>query len=222
MTQFQPSNLIIKIDEVKKSANLQGLPTSEGLHVSTFFSAGLAVLFLGGGIIFLLAYLLTYLPFAGINFLIERLLFNTPPLIWLGIFIPKVLLVKKKFYYHARSQWKHFLTLHEEIKHFNSLVETADALYQAQRSGGTTKLESSERVFEALKAVREDLICALKIEKTCRENPKFRAEYFDTTSDHLKFMQLSENAGEYGQLFNEALQISMNVKEEMQIIQRRR
>ena len=117
--------------------------------------------------------------------------------------------------------FKHFINLYIQILNFNSLIESVEALDEAGRSGGSNRLENREEVIKALTSIRADLISALRIEKAFRENPNFSSSSFTPNLEPLQFLQLSEQSSEYGRLFNEALQIGMNVQEEMQTLQRR-
>lgn len=116
---------------------------------------------------------------------------------------------------------QHLRKLYREVVNFNSLIEGVDALDQAERSGGVKRLENKNKLIDALTVMRADLICALRIEKTFRENPNFNSSSFSINLEPLKFLQISESANEYGKLFNEALQIAMSVQEEMQLLQRK-
>lgn len=127
----------------------------------------------------------------------------------------------KKWWNKKRNKIKHFLNLYIQILNFNSLIESAEALDEAGRSGGSNRLENREKVIKALTSIRADLISALRIEKAFRENPNFSSSSFTPNLEPLQFLQLSEQSSEYGRLFNEALQIGMNVQEEMQTLQRR-
>lgn len=129
--------------------------------------------------------------------------------------------IVKKWQNKRRNKIKHFLNLYIQVLNFNSLIESAEALDEAGRSGGSNRLENREKVIKALTSIRADLISALRIEKAFRENPNFSSSSFTPNLEPLQFLQLSEQSSEYGRLFNEALQIGMNVQEEMQTLQRR-
>jgi hypothetical protein len=62
----------------------------------------------------------------------------------------------------------------------------------------------------------------LKTERILRENKKFivsRAELFINNLATLTAMQVSEQASEHGRLLNEALQIALDVQQEMRSLQ---
>ncbi|WP_054465023.1 hypothetical protein [Planktothricoides sp. SR001] len=136
-----------------------------------------------------------------------------------------IMIIYFKYIWYCRkkncNKFKHFLNLYRQFLNFNSLIESAEALDEAGRSGGSNRLENREKVIKALTSIRADLISALRIEKAFRENPNFSSSSFTPNLEPLQFLQLSEQSSEYGRLFNEALQIGMNVQEEMQTLQRR-
>ncbi len=119
------------------------------------------------------------------------------------------------------NSFKHLIKIYSEIENFNSLIEGMDALDQAGRSGGTKRIQNREQMIQALRVIRADLICALRIEKTFRENPKLRSTDFNMNLEPLKILQMSEEASQYGDLFGQALQIGMSVQEEMQALQKK-
>jgi hypothetical protein len=83
-------------------------------------------------------------------------------------------------------------------------------------------LQSREQVISALSMNKDSLVRAVKTERILRENPQFRPEEFNVDLTALRALQISEQAGEYGQLLSEALNIAVNVQKEMnQIVKRR-
>ncbi|MBP0027501.1 hypothetical protein [Roseofilum sp. Guam] len=113
------------------------------------------------------------------------------------------------------------MKLYQNIQNYNSLLDAVDALDEAERSGGTKRLKNKEKMIEAFKIMRADLICALRIEKTFRENPQLRSTDFNMNLEPLKILQMSEEASQYGDLFAQALQIGMSVQQEMQALQKK-
>ncbi|MDB9519683.1 hypothetical protein PN466_22325 [Roseofilum reptotaenium CS-1145] len=81
------------------------------------------------------------------------------------------------------------MTLYQQIQNYNSLLDAVDALDEAQRSGGTKRLKNKEQMMEAFKVMRADLICALRIEKIFRENPKLQSTDFNMNLEPLKIMR---------------------------------
>ncbi|MFO0140865.1 MAG: hypothetical protein ACK513_05545, partial [Aphanizomenon sp.] len=83
-------------------------------------------------------------------------------------------------------------------------------------------IQEREKVLEALELTRNDLIRALKTERILRENKHFiitNSNLFTNNLAALASMQVSEEATEHGRILNEALQISLDVQEEMKRLQ---
>jgi hypothetical protein len=133
-----------------------------------------------------------------------------------AIFVSFFVLVKK-----GQMRHKKMIVLHKKIKYYNSLLEGIDALDEAERSGVTKRWENREQVMEALTIMRADLVCALRIEKTFRENMNLRSTDFHMNLEPLKNLQMTEQASEYARWFSQALEIGTSVQEEMQSLQRK-
>jgi hypothetical protein len=85
-------------------------------------------------------------------------------------------------------------------------------------------LTNREQVIQALRLTRDDIIRALKTERILRENDKFikcNSELFDNNLMALTALQVSDQATEHGRLLNEALQIVVDVQQEMRALQNR-
>jgi hypothetical protein len=73
--------------------------------------------------------------------------------------------------------------------------------------------------------VKEDIIRALKIERILRENAKFiklNTQLFESNLMALTALQVSDQASEHGRFLKEALQIVVDVQEEMRKLQSQR
>ncbi|NES17709.1 MAG: hypothetical protein F6K41_01880 [Symploca sp. SIO3E6] len=217
MSQSNLLSLQIKLEEILRASNLEeaeyDMATDRNnQQISGYLFFGLLSLVPANFLVFLLLgdTMSLELPVVIVWFLVIAVCFLIVRYVVKNWWIPR--------HYH---QFKHLIKLDREIKNYNSLIEGVDALEEAGRSGGAKRLENKEKVIEALTVVRADLICALKIEKTFRENPNFSSSSFTVNLDPLEFLQFSEQAGEYGRLFNEALQIGISVQEEMQLLQRK-
>lgn len=102
-------------------------------------------------------------------------------------------------------------------------IDISDRLETAGSSGGV--LTDRTQVIAALQLTREDLIRALMSERILRENKNLIAanpELFTNNLRALEAMQVNTQAGEYGRLLNEALQIGLSVQEEMRKLQHQR
>ncbi|MEO1561307.1 MAG: hypothetical protein AAFS12_17360, partial [Cyanobacteria bacterium J06632_19] len=83
-------------------------------------------------------------------------------------------------------------------------------------------IKERNRVLEALKYTRADLVRALKTERILRDNKKFIVNNSELLANNLATltqMQVSEQASEHGRLLNEALEIAIDVQQEMKRLQ---
>ena len=114
----------------------------------------------------------------------------------------------------------------DEVDRYNDVIKAIHINDQLEAAGTTEmSLSDREKVIEALRLTRDDLVRALRSERILRENKSFIAgnpELFATNLRALQALQVSERASEYGRLLNEALQISVGVQEEMRKLQRQR
>ena len=119
---------------------------------------------------------------------------------------------------------RNLVRMFEDVKRFNSVIKAIDLNDQIEAVGNPgVRLKNREKVIHALKLAREDIIRALRTERILRENEKFiklNHELFETNLAALTAMQVNDQASEYGQLLNEALQIVVDVREEMKKLQR--
>lgn len=106
-----------------------------------------------------------------------------------------------------------------EVEKYNAIIKAIDINDQIESVGNpTVAIQQREKVIKALKMTRDDLIRALKTERIIRENKNFiitNAELFVSNLASLAAMQVTEQATEHGRLLNEALQISLDVQNEM-------
>jgi len=83
------------------------------------------------------------------------------------------------------------------------------------------ELLDRDEVLRALNATRESLICALMTERILRKHKRFIARrqalfaQIETNLATVQTLQVNSEADEYGQLLNDALQIAMNVRQEV-------
>ena len=111
------------------------------------------------------------------------------------------------------------MRLVEEVERYNALIKTIeinDQLEAAGNSGAT--LSNRQQVLEGLNLTREDLVRALKTERILRENRQFIHSNTQLCHDNLAALtslQVQAQASEQGRLLNEALQIAVEVQQEM-------
>lgn len=118
---------------------------------------------------------------------------------------------------------RNLVRMFEDVKRFNSVIKAIDLNDQIEAVGNPgVRLKNREKVIHALTLAREDIIRALRTERILRENEKFiklNHELFESNLAALTAMQVNDQASEYGQLLNEALQIVVDVREEMKKLQ---
>ncbi|MEO1376720.1 MAG: hypothetical protein AAFW70_20975 [Cyanobacteria bacterium J06635_10] len=114
-------------------------------------------------------------------------------------------------------------TLLHEVDRFNSVVKAIEINDKIEAAGNQeVTIKERRRVIEALKFTRADLIRALKTERILRENKKFiinNSELLTNNLATLTQMQVTEQASEHGRLLNEALDIALDVQQEMKRLQ---
>lgn len=111
----------------------------------------------------------------------------------------------------------------QDVDRFNSVIKAIDINDQIEAAGNIgVSLQERQKVLEALKLTKADLIRALKTERILRENQNFiisNNELFTNNLAALTAMQVNERATEHGRLLNEALQIALDVQNEMRNLQ---
>lgn len=110
-----------------------------------------------------------------------------------------------------------------DVDRYNAVIKAIDINDQIEEAGNPeVTLKEREKVLDALKLTRNDLIRALKTERVLRENKNFiikNTDLFANNLPTLSAMQVSEQATEHGRLLNEALEIALDVQLEMRRLQ---
>lgn len=110
----------------------------------------------------------------------------------------------------------------KEINQYYQLILNINTLDQLEAAGNPVKLNEREKVLEALRINRDNLVRALQTERILRENPQFRPEQFNIDLSGLRTLQSTEKATEYGRFLDEALQIGVSVQTEMRKLENKR
>jgi len=110
----------------------------------------------------------------------------------------------------------------KEINQYYQLILNINTLDELEAVGNPVKLNEREKVLEALRINRENLVRALQTERILRENPQFRPEQFNIDLSDLRSLQATEKATEYGRFLDEALQIGVSVQTEMRKLENKR
>jgi hypothetical protein len=143
----------------------------------------------------------------------------TPFLVILHVAIAFGLVVRdaKKIYFTKKNY--NLVRLFEEVDRYNAVIKAIDLNDRIESAGNpSVKLQDRDRVIDALYLTREDLIRALKTERILRENENFiqlNQQLFDSNLSALAALQVSDRASEHGRLLNEAIQIAVDVQQEM-------
>ncbi|MDK2411304.1 hypothetical protein QHH11_16555 [Aphanizomenon sp. PH219] len=110
-----------------------------------------------------------------------------------------------------------------DVERYNSVIKAIHINDQIEDVGNLgVSIQEREKVLLALELTRNDLIRALKTERILRENKSFiitNSDLFTNNLATLASMQVTEEATEHGKLLNEALQISLDVQQEMKKLQ---
>lgn len=119
----------------------------------------------------------------------------------------------------------HWVNLLDDVERYNAIIKAIDINDSIEAAGNTkVRISHREKVIEALKLIREDLVRALKTERILREHHKFlesNSDLFATNFKALTSLQISDRASDQSRLLNEALQIAVGVQEEMKQLQER-
>ncbi len=114
----------------------------------------------------------------------------------------------------------------KDVDRYNAVIKAIDINDRIEAVGNTEVIiQDRERVTAALEMARIDLVRALKTEKILRENQKFIISNHDLFTDNLTNLTatyVTEKATEHGKFLNEALQIALEVQDEMRKLQRHR
>ncbi|MEQ9359807.1 hypothetical protein [Coleofasciculus chthonoplastes] len=120
---------------------------------------------------------------------------------------------------------KNLIRLFEDVNRFNRVIQAININDKIEAVGNPgVALTNRGQVIQALRLTRDDIIRALKTERILRENDKFikcNSELFDNNLMALTALQVSDQATEHGRLLNEALQIVVDVRQEMKALQNR-
>lgn len=153
---------------------------------------------------------------------------STLPFLWAAIGIAVAIFILWNGLMWRRSQQlKTLAHLLDEVDKHNEIIDAMhvmDELGAIQAS--TQPLIHREEVLKALTATRESLINALMTEKILRKHQNLiyhRLELFrniETTLGTLQALQVTNQANEYGQLLNEALQIGLSIRRELEPFRR--
>jgi len=139
---------------------------------------------------------------------------------------------RKQTYYYEMQTYESFLAqesvrnLYLEVTKFNSTVKALDIVDRLVELGNVSaSLNVRTKVIEALMLTRQDLIRALKTERILRENKDFiisNPSMFDRSLSTIESLRVGNEAGEWIKLFDQAMQVAVEVRSEMRKLQANR
>lgn len=204
--------------------HLSGVDTDEVFRPSVLQNSETRFSFLLQEILLALALTPILVGFIYTFILLPTLSYSIPLLILLLIFVP--ICVGLGRWSWRRNKLTALGGLLDDVDRYNAVIQAIN-IYDQIESTISTKinLTDREKLVEALKITRDDLVHALRAERIMRENQKIIAanpEFFSTNLQALQALQVTNQASEYGRLLNEALQIGVSVQEEMRKLQNQR
>ena len=208
LTNLPVNNKLIIITDIIQELSRQLLKKVKETENPTLVFAGVSI----SACVYLLVKL---------SFLIPLIVF----LLWTGGSIQTILylLWKGKSRFFKKHQTNSLRILLNDVERYNSVIKAIDINDQIEDAGNLgVSIQEREKVLAALELTRNDLIRALKTERILRENKSFiitNSDLFANNLAALASMQITEEATEHGKLLNEALQISLDVQQEMKKLQ---
>lgn len=114
---------------------------------------------------------------------------------------------------------KHLQLLFEDFDSYNRVVEAIDVKDKLEEVGAVkSDIEGRETLLQVLTEMKQELICALKVERILRENQsiiKLNPEVFETTFTAPRIRQVLERGTEYDRSIGTALKIGVSVKQKI-------
>lgn len=140
-----------------------------------------------------------------------------------ALLIIPFLIIAGRWLWRVRTTPKVLVALLDDVDRYHATlkaIEISDRLAEAGSSGGTSG--DRQTLISALQLTRNDLVRALQTERILRENQEFLATnptIFANNLTAIQSLRVSQKASEYGRLLDEALQIGVSIREEMQKLQ---
>ena len=152
-------------------------------------------------------------------FMLKPLGIDSIALIILLLIILPIAIITSRWLWLKHSTPKLLISLLDDIDRYHAVIKAIDINDQLETAGTPgSSLTDRTQVLQVLRLTREELVRALMGERILRENKISLAtnpDLFINNLASLKTIQVNSEAGEYGRLLNEALQISISVQAEM-------
>lgn len=117
---------------------------------------------------------------------------------------------------------KTLVSLLDEVDKYNEVIQAIIVFDKLEAVGIRSDLVNRSEVVETLNVTRDSLVYGLMTEKIIRDNRGLLARRYDLFDDiesnliALRALEVNNQANEYGEFLNNALQIGMSVHQEMQ------
>ncbi len=139
------------------------------------------------------------------------------------LILTPIAIILLRWYWRSRNSPQTLTALLDEIDRYRAVLKAIDISDQIEAAGSAEAiLRDRNTVIEALQLTRSDLIRALRTERILRENKDFIAtnpELFANNLTAIRALQVTNQASEYGQFLDRALQIGIGVQAEMRKLQ---
>ena len=103
----------------------------------------------------------------------------------------------------------------DEVAKYNQIIEKIGFIDQLEEAGNPVAIQNRPGVLETLQQIRTELLRALKTDRVFRENPHVTLEDFSLDLFSWETVELAEQAQQYEQIINEALEIGFRVRDEI-------
>jgi hypothetical protein len=111
-------------------------------------------------------------------------------------------------------------SLLQEIESYNLIIKELLQRIQyaeSEHPGQPIDPKDKEKLLQAFKVIRTDLLYALQIERKARENPYFRLDLFCVNCALLQEMQINQAVAHCQSLIDEALNMGIRVQDTMKV-----
>jgi hypothetical protein len=105
----------------------------------------------------------------------------------------------------------------DEVEKYNRVIEEMNVVDDLEKAGNPVKIQDRHTVLSTLRQIRADILTALKTERVFRENPDFAMSDFSLNLSSLQTLELTEQAQQYEQFVNDALEIGLRVHEDLRV-----
>lgn len=160
------------------------------------------------------------------TFIISPIFGVSLPIAIACLIISPITIVLIRWLWVKRNSPHTLIALLEEVDRYHAVIKAIDISDQIEAAGSLeATLKDRHTVIEALHLTRTDLSRALRTEKVLRDNKDFIAtnpDLFVSNLTAISALQVSNQASEYGQFLNQALQIGLSIQSEMRKLQSQR